>query len=52
MPHAIVTSDVKLKELALILMKVIRQREEVLGHSIVLSPEFYKISGVAPEDGF
>ena len=50
MPNSIITTDIHAKELALVLMKVIKDRENVLGHPITLTENFYRQAGIAPED--
>ena len=50
MPHSIITTDVHAKELALVLLKTLRQREDALGHKILLTEAFYRQAGIAPND--
>lgn len=50
MPNFIVTSDIVAKELAMILVKTLKQREVALGHPIILPESFYRQAGIAPED--
>ena len=50
MPNSIITTDVHAKELALVLLKTLKQREDALGHKILLTEAFYRQAGIAPED--